>query len=401
MPLPGSLQWPLRRPALARCAAPCRASPVCSSPALVPRVRRSLRARAVPQAPHLCASTQRHHAAASCTSTMHQHSCSSLVLARARAFRLAAGGAFFRTARFSASRECVPSHVPSQEQQALQSAPALLVCSHVVFCFRCAQGLSITFAPSLSCFAPSLERALGASDDGSGVFPPPVSVARRRSSRYPAARALLARSPVAFCFCCAQVQPRRNSCEKQSDNGATIASQPFEPTVASADAARSGHKAPSAPCTSTEQPPQVVPTLDNSRALGPSHRKRPRSMNYPSVTAPRRPAHSVKELCDTTVKQFELELDINHGAAVREGVGVWHHPMEPMRLVDEVFAPALRRATKQAYAWSISRRNTLRCPHCTHLLVPSPDAPKPNNDGCAFVPGGEFSPFSPTSSGGL
>ena len=235
------------RPALARCAAPCRASPGCSSPALVPRVRRSLRARAVPQAPPLCASTQRHHAAAPCTSTMHQHSCSSLVLARARAFRLAAGGAFFRTARFSASRECVPSHVPSQEQQALRSAPALLVCSHVVFCFRCAQVLSINFAPSL--FVPR-DRAMGASDDGSGVFLPPVSVARRRSSRHPAARALLARPPVAFCFCCAQVQPRRNSCEKQSDNGAAIASQPLEPTVASADAARSGHQAPSAPCTS-------------------------------------------------------------------------------------------------------------------------------------------------------
>ena len=371
------------RPSLVRCAAPCRASPVCCSPALVPRVRRSLRACAVPHAPPLCASTQRHHAAAPCTSTMHQHSCSSLVLTRRRAFRLAAGGVSFRTARFSASRECVPSRVPLQDQQALRSAPALLVCSHVVFCFRCAQVLSSNFAPSLlsSNFAPR-DPAMRASDDGSGVFPPPVSVARRRSGRYPAARALLARSSVAFCFCCAQVQPRRNSepIEQQSHNRATVASQPLEPieepcpdAVASADAARSGHQqAPSAPCTSTEHPPQVVPTLTTSSARGPLHRKRT-STRPPLVTPPCRPAHSVNELCNSTCSQFELEFDINHGLAVRQGLGLWHHPIDPMRVVHEVFAPALRRATRQAYAWSVSRRRTLRCPHCSRIIVPSPD----------------------------
>ena len=166
---------------------------------------------------------QRHHAP--CTSTMHQHRCSSLVLSRARAFRLAAGGAFFRTARwvarFSASRECVPS----QEQHAPRSAPALLVCSHVVFCFRCAQVLSSDYAPSLW---EQCHRAVGASDQ-SGVSLPPVSVARRRSSSHLAARALLARSPVAFCFCCAQV-PRSVSelIEQQSRDQATGASQPLE-----------------------------------------------------------------------------------------------------------------------------------------------------------------------------
>ena len=313
-----------------------------------------------------------------CTSTMHQHRCSSLVLSLARAFRLAAGGAFFRTARwvarFSASRECVPS----QEQHAPRSAPALLVCSHVVFCFRCAQVLSSNFAPSLlsSNFAPR-DPAMRASDDGSGVFPPPVSVARRRSGRYPAARALLARSSVAFCFCCAQVQPLLDQ--------ATAAPQPLERTeepsngkpcpdaVASADAARSGHQqAPSAPCTSTEHPPQVVPTLTTSSTRGPLHRKRT-STRPPLVTPPRRPAHSVNELCNSTCSQFELEFDINHGLAVRKGLGLWHHPIDPMRVVHEVFAPALRRATRQAYAWSVSRRRTLRCPHCSRIIVPSPD----------------------------
>ena len=395
---------PFPRPAVARCAAPCRASPVCSSPALVPRVRRSLRACAVPQAT-ACAPArsgtmqrQRLH----CTSTMHQHRCSSLVLSRARAFRLAAGGAFFRTARwvarFSASRECVPS----QEQHAPRSAPALLVCSHVVFCFRCAQVLSSDYAPSLW---EQCHRAVGASDQ-SGVSLPPVSVARRRSSSHLAARALLARSPVAFCFCCAQV-PRSVSelIEQQSRDQATGASQPLEErwpgAVASADAARSGHQALSAPCTSTEQPPQVVRTLDNSRTRGPSRRTRP-STSDPSVTAPRRPARSVNELCDTVCSQFELEFDINHGEAVRRSEGVWHPPMQPMRVVHEVFAPVLRRATKQAYAWSISRRRTLQCPHCSRILVPSPDdRSAPNTRRCNFIPGGELSPFSPTSSGGL
>ena len=149
---------------------------------------------------------------------MHQHSCSSLVLTRARAFRLAAGGVSFRTARFSASRECVPSRVPLQDQQALRSAPALLVCSHVVFCFRCAQVL-----PTFKSLIVPRDQAVGASD-GSGVSPPPVSVARRRSSSHLAARALLARSPVAFCFCCAQEQSPSNS--EQSHYPATVASEP-------------------------------------------------------------------------------------------------------------------------------------------------------------------------------
>ena len=171
------------RPAVARCAArpvarrPCAARQRLSR-ACVARCERVLCRRL-----RMCASTQRHHAATagSCISTMHQHRCSSLVLSRARAFRLAAGGAFFRTARwvarFSASRECVAS----QEQQAPRSAPALLVCSHVVFCFRCAQVLlSSDFAPSL--LVPR-DRAMGASD-GSGVSLSPVSVARRRNSSH-------------------------------------------------------------------------------------------------------------------------------------------------------------------------------------------------------------------------
>ena len=396
------------RPAVARCAArpvarrPCAARQRLSR-ACVARCERVLCRRL-----RMCASTQRHHAATagSCISTMHQHRCSSLVLSRARAFRLAAGGAFFRTARwvarFSASRECVPS----QEQQAPRSAPALLVCSHVVFCFRCAQVLSSDYAPSLW---EQCHRAVGASDR-SGVSLPPVSVARRRNSSHLAARALLARSPVAFCFCCAQV-PRSVSklIEQQSRDQATGASQPLEErwpgAVASADAARSGHQAPSAPCTSTEPPPRVVRTLDNSRTRGPSRRTRP-STSGPSVTTPRRPARSVNELCETTCSQFELEFDINHGEALRDSVGVWHPPMDTMAvqtyLLHDVFAPALRRATRQAYAWSISHRRTLQCPHCSRILVPSPDdRSAPNKRRCNFVPGGELSAFSPTSSGGL
>ena len=114
----------------------------------------------------------------------------------------------------SASRECVPS----QEQQAPRSAPVLLVCSHVVFCFRCAQVL-----PTFKSLIVPRDQAVGASD-GSSVSLPPVSVARRRSSSHLAARALLARSPVAFCFCCAQEQSPSNS--EQSHYPATVASEP-------------------------------------------------------------------------------------------------------------------------------------------------------------------------------
>ena len=103
------------RPSLARCAAPCRAVARVQLASARP-ARASLAASVCCAAGSACAPArsgtmqrQRLH----CTSTMHQHRCSSLVLSRARAFRLAAGGAFFRTARwvarFSASRECVPS----------------------------------------------------------------------------------------------------------------------------------------------------------------------------------------------------------------------------------------------------------------------------------------------------
>ena len=355
---------PFPRPAVARCAAPCRASPVCSSPALVPRVRRSLRACAVPQAT-ACAPArsgtmqrQRLH----CTSTMHQHRCSSLVLSRARAFRLAAGGAFFRTARwvarFSASRECVPS----QEQHAPRSAPALLVCSHVVFCFRCAQVLSSDYAPSLW---EQCHRAVGASDQ-SGVSLPPVSVARRRSSSHLAARALLARSPVAFCFCCAHVQPRRNChSEQQSHHRPTVASESgafWLPAAAASEqqatsdpCISTSHSLCSSTCTSTCTSTEQVSTLQDVNGMfniqGYSSAPAPTSRSRPRITVQRSGARDEQELIETLKVQFTLEFEINHGRALREHADVWERPVDTARVAREVFHPAIERAVKQSCAW--------------------------------------------------
>ena len=242
----------------------------------------------------------------------------------------------------------------------------------------CSDSGFIAPAPCTSTAAPrscSLARALSVSRqavpssaprDGLRVSPPAVSVSRRRSSSHLAARALLARSPVAFCFCCAHVQPRRNChSEQQSHHRPTVASESgafWLPAAAASEqqatsdpCISTSHSLCSSTCTSTCTSTEQVSTLQDVNGMfniqGYSSAPAPTSRSRPRITVQRSGARDEQELIETLKVQFTLEFEINHGRALREHADVWERPVDTARVAREVFHPAIERAVKQSCAW--------------------------------------------------
>ena len=213
-----------------------------------------------------------------------------------------------------------------------------------------------------------------------------------RSSRHPAARALLARSPVAFCFCCAQVQPPRNSAptEQQSqDRAASEGREEFSLPAAAASEQQApsdtctppSHSPCPSTCTSTSTSTEEVSTIQDVNGMfdirgyprsRPSVARPPTNRSQPRITVQRSAARDEDEMRESLKVQFNLELEINHGPAIRQSEGVWAS-MDAMRLAREVFHPAIDRVFQQSCAW-VRTSHKRKHDRLATLVPPPPNA---------------------------